>query len=130
VRKLKLLRSLLCLVLVLAIHASGMTAELCLCVGDGSQGFLERSEPKRNHIFHMRCTGSDCKGCSVEDGQSLKTANIPSSNADIRPLDASWGREIFSDSVSHSYIIKAFTPDYAFLKSYPPISLRNLSLLF
>jgi hypothetical protein len=130
--KRKVLRQLLSLFLILGIHTSGMMAEACLCGQSCSHGLQEnRSEARVNSIFHKRCSGTNCKSCNVENGQTLKAANTSSPDSNFKIFDTAWIISVLVDYPSTNHILKSFCSSYAFAKVPSiPTYLKNLSLLF
>jgi len=124
-------RGLLVLFLVVAIHASGITAEVCLCGQSCSHVLQEDAlKEKADPFFHKRCPGSVCKGCNLEKGQTLKAVTISSSDIDFKASDAPWIASAFADAGSHYRVLNEIAHAHA-AAAFPsfPIHLRNLSLL-
>ena len=61
--------------LVLGIGLNSVLSEACFCGQACLHGFQNISEKQVKSLFHNRCSGSNCKGCNIEKGQTLKTVN-------------------------------------------------------
>ena len=129
--KRKVLRQLLALILILGIYTSGMMAEACLCGQSCSHGLQkDRSEARLKSSFHKRCSETNCKSCNLENGQTLRAANISSSDGNFRVLDTSWIISVSVDYPSTNDYLSTFCSTYTSLKvASSLIYLKNLSLL-
>ena len=125
------LRGLIVLFLVVAIHASGVTAEVCLC-GQSCPPVLQEDGAKEiaKPFFHSRCNGSGCKSCNLEKGQTLKTVTISPSHTDFKNSNSAWITSASLDSGSHHHSLNEAAHTYS-AAAFPssPIHLKNLSLL-
>ena len=65
----------LAVVLVLGICANGALAEACFCGQACSHGLQNKTVKQVKSLFHNRCSGTNCKGCNIENGQTLKTVS-------------------------------------------------------
>ena len=76
VRKRRSYKIFLALVLALGICANGVLAEACFCGQACSHGLQNKTVKQVKSSFHSRCSGTNCKGCNIENGQTLKTVSI------------------------------------------------------
>ena len=130
--KRKVLRQLLALFLILGINTSGMMAEICLCGQACAHGLQkDRSEARVRLLFHKRCSETNCKSCNLENGQTLKAANISSSDGNFKNFDTAWILSAVVDYPATNRKIKSFRSTYTSVKVLSsPIYLKNLSFLF
>jgi len=116
--------------LVMGICTNSVMAEFCLC-GQGCQHSLQcKLEARVNPSFHMRCCGTNCKSCNIEEGQTLKAANTFTPTASLKIFDTTHIISVFVDYPSTIHTLRDFRVFYACitLPSFP-IYLQNLSLL-
>jgi hypothetical protein len=59
----------------LGICANGALAEACFCGQACSHGLQNKTVKQVKSLFHNRCSGTNCKGCNIENGQTLKTVS-------------------------------------------------------
>jgi hypothetical protein len=130
--KIKVLRQLLALFLILGIYTSGMMADVCLCGQSCSHGLQkDRSETRGKFLFHKRCSETNCKSCNLENGQTLRAANISSSDGNFKIFDTAWIASVLVDYPTTNYYLKTISSTYTSVKVLSsPIYLRNLSFLF
>jgi hypothetical protein len=130
--KIKVLRQILALFLILGIYTSGMMAEVCLCGQSCSHGLQkDRSETREKSLFHKRCSETNCKSCNLENGQTLKAANISSSDGNFKIFDSAWIASVLVDYPTTNHYLKTISSYYTSVKVLSsPIFLRNLSFLF
>ena len=118
------------LFLLMGICTNSVMSEVCLC-GQACQHSLQsKLEAGVNSSFHMRCCGTNCKSCNIEEGQTLKAANTFTPTASVKIFDTTHAISVFVDYLATSHILKDFGVFYACrtLPSYP-IYLQNLSFL-
>jgi len=129
--KIKVLRQLLALFLVLGIYTNGMMAEVCLCGQSCSHGLQkDRSEARGKSLFHKRCSETNCKSCNLENGQTLRAANISSSDGNFKIFDTAWIASVLVDYPTTNYYFKSFRSPFTPVKVLSsPIYLKNLSFL-
>ena len=130
-RKRRSYKIFLAFVLVLGICSNGVLAEACFCGEDCSHGLQNKSAKQVKSLFHNRCTGTNCKGCSIENGQSLKTVSIDNSTGIAKISHTALVLSVLADCSSPTYIFEGlgsiFT-DVAILSS--PFFQKNSPLLF
>jgi len=130
-RKSKTASALLSLLLILAIHTSGMTAEVCLCGESCLHGFWGNgSNHRAAHVFHTHCAGGSCKSCNMEDGQTLKMVNVSSSSGNFKIFYTASIAALLPGSYPHDHANNGLT-FICRCQSFPssPIHLKNLTLL-
>lgn len=127
---LRIFRMLLILFLTLGIFTNSLIAHACFCGEDCLHGFQDKT--RVSFPFHNRCSGTHCKSCNFEDGQSLKAANYSSRAGNFNIFDTLFIGFILKDYYSNNHIIKSFFSQiYAAVKVHSlPIYLQNCSLLF
>ena len=130
--KRKILRQLLALFLILGIYTNGMMAEVCLCGQSCPHGLQkDRSEARGRLLFHKRCSHTDCKSCKLENGQTLRAANISSSDGNFKIFDTAWIASVLVDYPTTNYHLKSFRSPFTSVKVLSsPIYLKTLSFLF
>lgn len=130
--KRKVFRQLLALFLILGIYTSGMMGEACLCGQSCSHGLQkDRSEARLKSLFHKRCSETNCKSCTLEGGQTLRAANISSSDGNFKIFDAACIISFLVDYPTTNHYLKSFRSTYTSVKILSsPIYLKNLSFLF
>jgi hypothetical protein len=68
----KRLKIVFALLLVLGVFINSALTWACFCGQDCMDGFQSKSNIHASFLFHMRCLGSECKSCDLEDDQKLK----------------------------------------------------------
>ena len=83
-----------------------------------------------NSSFHMRCCGTNCNSCNIEEGQTLKAANTFTPAGSVKNFDTTHIISVFVDYSATIHILKDCGIFYGSrpLASFP-IYLQNLSLL-
>jgi len=114
----------------MGICTNSVMGEACLC-GQGCRHSLQsKLGVGVNSSFHMRCCGTNCKSCNIEEGQTLKAANTFTPTASVKIFDTTHAISVFVDYPATIHILKDFGDFYASgpLTSFP-IYLQKLSLL-
>ena len=78
------------LFLVLGIGVNGVMAEVCFCGQACLHGLQNKSTKQVTPLFHNRCNGTNCKGCNVEKGQTLKTVTLDNRTVNAKFFHASY----------------------------------------
>lgn len=130
--KRKVLRQLIALFLILGIYTNGMMAEVCLCGQSCPHGLQkDRSEARGRPLFHKRCSQTNCKSCNLENGQTLRAANISSSDGNFKIFDTAWIASVLVHyPTTNHYLISFYSTYISARVPSSPIYLKNLSLLF
>ena len=118
------------LLLLMGICTNSVMSEACLC-GQACQHSLQsKLGAGVNSLFHMRCCGTNCKSCNIEEGQKLKAANTSTPSGSVKNFDTILVISILVDYPASIHILKDFDVFYA-CRTVPsfPIYLQNLSLL-
>ena len=128
----KIHKKLLALFLVLGLFSSGMMAEACICGQSCPHGLQKDSSGASvNSLFHKRCSETNCKSCNLENGQTLKAANISSSDGNFKIFDRAWILSVSLDYPTTNHYLMTFCSTYTSERVlYPPIYIKNLSFLF
>jgi hypothetical protein len=127
----KIFRILLVLSLILCIFANSVTAKACFC-GEACLHSLQNTAKTRSSSpFHHRCSGTHCKSCNFEDGQTLQAKNSSPPTGNLNILDTSLIIFFLTDYHCDNYTITIFYPQNdAFLKfQSSTIYILNRSLL-
>jgi len=77
---------LVVLFLVAGVFANSALAEVCFCGQACLHGFQSKS--KINIAFHMRCPGTLCKSCDLEESLTLRAINPVTHSLGLNSLDA------------------------------------------
>jgi len=123
--------TLLGLFLILSIFANGVMAEACFCGKACLHGLQDKTETSVSSTFHVRCSGTHCKSCSLEKGRTLKTVNCSSPPGNVKILDTTFIIFVSADSPPTNYTLKGFGSRICACATVPspPPYLQNLSLL-
>lgn len=126
----KFFKTFLLIFLILGVFANAVTAEACFCGRACSHSLQDKTKTRAHLPFHHRCTGSHCKSCDLEEGQSLKASNSKNLTANVKIYDTAFILSTLFDYPSAHYIHKDFDSFYVNLSTLSsPIFLRNLSIL-
>ena len=101
-RKRRPYKIFLAFVLVLGICVNGVLAEACFCGQVCLHGLQNKSVKQVKSLFHNRCNGTNCKGCSIENGQSLKTVSIDNSKGIAKISHTALVLSVLADCSSHT----------------------------
>jgi hypothetical protein len=123
--------TLLGLFLILSVFANGLMAEACFCRNACLHGLQDKKETSVSCIFHVRCSGTQCKSCSLEKGQTLKTVNCSSPSSNEKILNTTFTIFVLADSFSTNYTVNCFSSRICACATAPfPLPyLQNLSFL-
>jgi hypothetical protein len=118
------------LFLLVGIWTNSVMSEVCFCGQTCQHSLQSRLGAGANSSFHMRCCGTNCRSCNIEEGQTLKAANTLTPTGSVKIFDTIHIISLFVDYPATSHILKDFSFCYA-CKTLPsfPIYLQNLSLL-
>ena len=129
--KLRIFKTLLVIFIIMGIFANGVMAEVCFCGEACSHGLQGKTTTSTGSPFHHRCSGTHCKSCNLEDGQTLQAKNSPTLSSNLNILDTSLIILFLTDYYSNKHTIISFYPQNdTFLKlQFSTIYMLNLSLL-
>lgn len=129
--KLRIFKTLLVIFIILGIFANGVMAEACLCGEACSHSLQGKTTTSTGSPFHHRCSGTNCKSCNLEDGQTLQATNSPTPASNLNILDTSLIILFLTDYYSDNPTILNFYPQNdTFIKLQSSmIYILNLSLL-
>ena len=128
---LKIPRVLLGQFIILILFTNSLLPQACFCGEACLHGLQGRAKARLSFLFHNRCSGTQCKSCNFEDGQTFKASNASHSTVKLTTLNMPFILFNFSDYRSKINFIKIF---FSRLNKYvkiqsPPTYLQNLSLL-
>jgi len=113
------------------ILINGIMTEACLCIEPCSFGLQNELDTKESSPFHSHHANAHCKSCNVEDGQTLKAANISSSDGNLKIFDKAWLTSVLVYYPTTNHCLKSIGSTFTSVKVLSsPIYLKNLSLLF
>ena len=117
--------------LIIGLFANSFLPQACFCGEACLHSLQGEAKTSLSFIFHSRCSGSHCKSCNFEDGQTLKASSAEYSKAKLKTLNSTFILFDFSDYQPAINFIKIF---FSHLNKYievqsPPLYLQNLSLL-
>jgi hypothetical protein len=107
-RKKRLYKIFLGFFLVLGIGANGVFSEVCFCGQGCLHGLQNKSVKQVKSIFHNRCSGTNCKGCKIENGQTLKTASIDNSKGIVKISYTAYVMSASADYSSPTHYFEGF----------------------
>ena len=114
-----------------SILINGIMTEACLCIEPCSFGLQNEVDTKESSPFHSHHANAHCKSCNVEDGQTLKAANISSSDGNLKIFDTAWIVSVLVYYPTTNHYRKSIGPTFTPVKVLSsPIYLKNLSFLF
>jgi hypothetical protein len=118
--------SIIVLFLLVGICTNSVMGEACLC----GQACRHSLGVGVNSSFHMRCCGTNCKSCNIEEGQTLKAANAFTTTGSVKIFDTTHIVSVSVDYPAAIHMLKDFAVFYA-CRTLPssPIYLQNLALL-
>ena len=119
---------LVVLFLVAGVFANSALAEVCFCGQACLHGFQPKS--KINIAFHMRCPGTVCKRCDLEESLTLRATTHRTQPLDLKSLDAVFIPPPVNDYSFTNDIpeIVQFSQIFATVPSLP-LYLQNLTFL-
>ena len=126
--KLRIFKTLLVIFIILGIFANGVMAEACFC---GEACSHSKTTTSTGSPFHHRCSGTHCKSCNLEDGQTLQATNSPTPASNLNILDTSLIILFLADYYSDNpTILNLYPQNDTFIKLQSSmIYILNLSLL-
>ena len=98
----------LAVVLVLGICANGALAEACFCGQACSHGLQNKTVKQVKSLFHNRCSGTNCKGCNIENGQTLKTVSTDNPKGIAKISDKAHAISVLADYSSPIHFFEGF----------------------
>jgi hypothetical protein len=129
--KLRIFKTLLVIFIILGIFANSVMAQACFCGEACSHSLQGKTTTSTGSPFHHRCSGTHCKSCNLEDGQTLQAKNSPTPASNLNILDTSLLILFLTDHYSNKHTIISFYPQNdTFLRlQSSTIYILNLSLL-
>ena len=129
--KLRIFKTLLVIFIILGIFANSVMAQACFCGEACSHSLQGKTTTSTGSPFHHRCSGTHCKSCNLEDGQTLQAKNSPAPASNLNILDTSLLILFLTDHYSNKHTIISFYPQNdTFLRlQSSTIYILNLSLL-
>jgi hypothetical protein len=113
------------------ILINGIMTEVCLCIEPCSFGLQNELDTKESSPFHSHHANAHCKSCNVEDGQTLKAANISSCDSNLKIFDTAWIASVLVYyPTTNRYRMSIGSTFTAVKVLSSPIYLKNLSFLF
>ena len=118
------------LFLFMGICTNSVMGEVCLCGQACRHSLQSKLGVGVSSSFHMRCCGTNCRSCNIEEGQTLKAANTFTPTGSVKNFDTTHIISGFVDYFATIHILKDCGVFYGSrpLASFP-IYLQNLSLL-
>jgi len=129
--KLRIFKTLIVIFISLGIFANGVMPEACFCGEACLHSLQDKTTASTGSPFHHRCSGTHCKSCNLEDGQTLQATNSFTPTGNLNILDISLIMSFLTDCHSDNYTITIYYPQNdAFLKfQSSTIYILNRSLL-
>jgi len=129
--KLRIFKTLIVIFISLGIFANGVMAEACFCGEVCLHSLQNTAKTRAGSPFHHRCSGTHCKSCNLEDGQTLQATNFSTPTGKLNILDTPLIILFLTDYHPDSYTITIYYPQNdAFLKfQSSTIYILNRSLL-
>ena len=119
---------LVVLFLVAGVFASSALAEVCFCGQACFHGFQPKS--KIHITFHMRCPGTLCKSCDLEESLTVKAINSVTHSFELNSLDAVFIPHPVNDHSFTNDIPKVIQFNKIFVTAPSlPLCLQNLTFL-
>ena len=130
-RNVKIFRQFFVQFLILGLFANSLLPQACFCGEACLHGLQGTAKARPNSLFHVRCSGTQCKSCNLEDVKTLKVLNTAHSTEQLKTLDTPF---ILSNLSNHQLNINLITFYFSRLNKYvkvqsSPTYLQNLSLL-
>lgn len=129
--KLRIFKTLIVIFISLCIFANSVTAKACFCGEACLHSLQNTAKTIASSPFHHRCSGTHCKSCNFEDGQTLQARNSSTPTGNLNILDTSSIVLFLTDYHPDSYTITIYYPQNdTFLKfQSSTIYILNRSLL-
>ncbi|MBL7180324.1 MAG: hypothetical protein ISS65_08975 [Desulfobacterales bacterium] len=128
--KLRIFKKLFILFLILGIFANGVMAETCFCGEACLHNLHDKAKTSASSPFHNRCSGTHCKSCNFEDGQTIKAAKSFTPSVNVKNFDTTFIISVLLDCPSTNHVSKSFGSFYSCgTVPFLPIYLKTLSLL-
>jgi len=119
---------LVVLFLVAGFFANSALAEACFCGQACLHGFQPKS--KINITFHMRCPGTLCKSCNLEEGLTIGAINPVTHSFELNNLEAVFIPPQVNDYLYTNDISKIVKFNQIFVTApLLPLYLQNLTFL-
>ena len=117
--------------LLIGLFANSLVPQACFCGEACLHGLQGTVKARPNYLFHVRCSGTQCQSCNLEDVQTLRASNAAHSTEQLKTLDTPF---ILSNFSNYQFNINLITIFFSRLNKYvrvqsSPTYLRNLSLL-
>ena len=108
VRKRRSYKIFLAFFLVLGIALNGVFSGACFCGQACLHGLQNKSTKQVRSLFHNRCSGTSCKGCNIENGQTLKTVSLDNTKGIGKISHIAHTISALADYSSPSHYFEAF----------------------
>ena len=130
-RNVKIFRLLFVQFLIVGLFATSLVPQACFCGEACLHGLQGKTKARLSFLLHTRCSGTQCKSCNFEDGQTLQAKNASNATGNLDILNTPLIILFLSDYYPDNYTITIFYPrNDAFLKfQSSTIYILNLSLL-
>ena len=117
--------------LIIGLFANSLLPQACFCGEACLHGLQGTVKARPNFLFHVRCSGTQCQSCNLEDVKAFKASNAAHSRVQLKTLNTPF---ILSNFSNHQFNINFITTFFSHLKKYvkvesSPTYLQNLSLL-
>lgn len=122
-------RFVVALFLLCTVFASNALAGACFCGQACMHGLQSKAKIKVNLPFHVRCSGTLCKSCNLEESQTLKAANSAAWTHHVKIIDTAMVCTL-ADCPTTYHILNDSNL-FSTWRANPstPIYLQNLSIL-
>jgi hypothetical protein len=117
--------------LIIGLFANSLLPQACFCGEACLHGLQGTVKERPNFLFHVRCLGTQCQSCNLEDVKTFKASNAAHSTVQLKTLNTPF---ILSNFSNYRFNINFITTFFSHLKKYvklesSPTYLQNLSLL-
>jgi hypothetical protein len=108
VRQKRSQKIVIALFLVFGIGLNGAMAEACFCGQACLHGLQNNSKKQVTPLFHNRCDGTNCQGCNVEEGQTLKTVALDKTTVNAKFFHAPHILSVLADYPLTNHVFDGF----------------------
>jgi len=130
-RNVKIFRLFFVQFLIMGLFANSLLPQACFCGEACLHGLQGTVKARSIFLFHVRCSGTQCQSCNLEDVKTFKASKAAHSTEQLKTLDTPFILSNFSNYQFNINLIKIF---FSCLNRYvkvqsSPTYLQNLSLL-
>ena len=127
----KIFKIIIALFVALGIFVNSSFATVCLCGQACSHFPLKKNNIKFSLLFHLQCSGTQCKSCHLEKGKTLKAANVLTKEHNAKNTDSTLVPITQTKNPSSFHTSEEFSPFYV-MENFSgfPLYLQNLCLRF